>query len=707
MFLGCGGSPPEGLPRVIVLGIDGLDPDMLQERIQRGELPNFQRLVEQGQLHSLGTSWPPQSPVAWSSFITGANPGKHGLYDFIHLDRKNYGLANSMSSIEDVGLELSLFGYKLPLTGGDQVLTRAFPAFWEVLSEAGVPCAVHRMPANFPMRETEALTFPDMGAPDLSGGLSGRPAVYGEAVASERAANHLREKVTVNRYQGTTWRVDAALYGPENTMLDQDDERRAAEEARERGDLATAARIESELAAAREVSTPFTAYVDMHDPGSPRLAVQIDEGEDWAVAGLGEWTDWVPVSFTMIDPLVSVGGWVRFLFQSAEPFQIYATPIQIDPFAPAMPVSTPEEASAELAEAIGPYYTQGFPDAYLAYKNGLLDTPQFVSQSDTVLEERERMLDYALDRYDRDGGLLFFYVGSLDLRCHMLWHCQDPAHPHQEPDVPGFEEEAQIDRVYRQVDALLGRILDEMESKWPEARLVVMSDHGFAPFRREMNVNNWLLEEGYLVLKSPEENEAVRRFLEDGEDAELSIMAPLKGQEPDWEACPVDWERTRALAVGFNGIILNRKGREPRGIVTDAEAESLLEEIRARLLPMTDPKTGEKVFASIRRASEVFAGDQAHLAPDLQLGFNVGYGASDPSAQGQLTRDGILIDNDSRWSGSHLMDPELVQGTLILNLRESLVRDPRLEDLTATLYQWFQVEPPAGLDGRPILPESP
>jgi len=433
-----------------------------------------------------------------------------------------------------------------------------------------------------------------------------------------------------------------------------------------------------------------------------RLAVEVD-GE-WAVAEEGGWSNWIPVSFSMVGPM-SASGWTRFYFKSADPLEIYGVPVQIDPWNPVMPVSTPPEAAAELADAIGPYYTQGFPDAYVSYKSGLLDTGDFVSQSDTVVVERARMLDQALARLDETGGLLFFYVGSLDLRCHMLWHCQDEEHPHREPDDAAFAEE--IDRIYQQVDGMLGRILEHLEGG-PETELLVMSDHGFAPFRRKMHVNDWLLEQGYLVLQEGVERRA-DGFYRDGErlGSSLTLYRLDARGEPIWEQSPVDWSRTRAYAIGFNGVILNRVGREPHGIVTETQAGPLLDEIRERLLALRDPESGAAVFRRVVRASEVFSGPRTPEAPDLQLGFDVGFGASDESAIGKITGEGVIVDNDSRWSGSHLMDPEVVRGTLIVRSGRKPQRDPRLEDITATLYAMFGVQPPFEIDGRPLFPTQP
>lgn len=717
----CGSKESSSETRFVVFGVDGLDPEMLQERIDRGLLPNFARLVEAGTFQPLQTSWPPQSPVSWSNFITGTNPGKHGLYDFIHVDRTNYGVLSSMSTTEPVGLQVSLMGYDMPLTGGAQLSTRQFPAFWEVMSEAGVPVYVHRMPANYPMPETTAVTFPDMGTPDLAGAASGKAFLWSESDdrQDKDSDSYYVRKVRVNRLAlqaagdgRAVVKVPLRMYGPPDTaksilrilterIEELGRERREAEEAgnteraselgREIGEL------NAQMASEQEVFSTFDAYLD-YTGAEPQVTVEF--GDHYGIASVGEWTDWVPVEFEVMGGLVALSGYTRFLLKNDEPFELYASPIQVDPWNPVFDVSTPPEAAAELADAIGPYYTQGFPDAYKAYKADLLNTAEYVSQSDTVFDERGQMMHYAFDQLEATGGCLFFYTGSLDLRSHMLWWAQDDLHPNQEdpgpavddPNFPGADQ--QIDRVYVQVDGMLGEMLARIEKMEADGggpvELVIMSDHGFAPFRRKMHVNDWLVQEGYLVLK------------EGNETGSIMVSGRTPDGEVDWDSSMIDWSQSKAYVVGFNGIILNREGREPQGIVTDAEADALLDEMRDKLLSLRD-EDGTQVFTTIKKATEVFIGPMTDVAPDLQLGFNVGYGASDETAVGEITGEGVVVDNASRWSGSHLMDPELVRGTIIVRSGPTLSKDPALEDITATLYEAFGVVPPADMDGKPLF----
>ncbi|MGB0684968.1 MAG: alkaline phosphatase family protein [Planctomycetota bacterium] len=270
-------SEPSSERRVVAFGVDGLDPEMLKERMDRGLMPNFQRLIEErgATFSSLQTSWPPQSPVAWSNFITGTNPGKHGLYDFIHLDRKSYGIASSMVETEPVGLSMTLFGYEIPLTGGAAESTRQFPAFWDGLHDAGVPVYVHRMPASYPLTESEAVVYPDMGTPDMMGALAGISYLWSDDPAKEsKVTDSARlEKVRVNRRDDRLWKLPTRMYGPPDMKSTKALRKRQAE-ATAAGDFAEANRLAAEVEALNEVFTPIDIYVDRSGV-RPQLAVDV------------------------------------------------------------------------------------------------------------------------------------------------------------------------------------------------------------------------------------------------------------------------------------------------------------------------------------------------------------------------------------------------------------------------------------------------
>jgi predicted AlkP superfamily phosphohydrolase/phosphomutase len=247
-----------------------------------------------------------------------------------------------------------------------------------------------------------------------------------------------------------------------------------------------------------------------------------------------------------------------------------------------------------MSERIGDFYTQGIAEDTKALRAGVFDDAAFVGQTDHVLAEQWRMLDTVLDGY-RDG-FLFFYVSTVDQSCHMMWRNADPRHPAHAAS-PGFED--RIANLYANMDSLLGMV----ERRIPAgATLIVMSDHGFAPFYQRVNLNAWLHQEGYL---------SVARANAIGQGALLDN---------------VFWRRTRAYALGLNGLYLNMQHREAKGIVRPgAESDALLDEISARLLALRDPVTGERVVTRVDRARDVYHGPEVAHAPDLIVGYNRGY----------------------------------------------------------------------------------
>jgi predicted AlkP superfamily phosphohydrolase/phosphomutase len=454
--------------------------------------------------------------------------------------------------------------------------------------------------------------------------------------------------------------------------------------------------------------TPMTIFVDRQAG-----AVAVEVGHAVLVLEPGEWSEFVQVSFEMLPMgVMAIGGEVRFYLRSIEPeLELYASPVNIDPLAPVAPVSEPESASAELADraqgGIGPYYTQGMPEDVNALKREVLDDAEFMAQADLVQRESEAMMDYALDEYlaDERGGLLFFYYSGVDLCGHMMWRHADEDHPHHDPELaaedssrwserPGSTWREVIDDLYLQMDPVLGHLRERIGADTP---LVVMSDHGFAPYARKFSLNTWLLEEGYLVL-------------EEGRQRELPPDDPAYAWVFASEAA--DWSKTRAYGIGFNGLYLNLAGRElddpetpedESGCVQPgAEAEALLREIAAKLESLRDAD-GTQVVLRADLASAVYSGERLAEAPDLIVGYNSGYGNSDEASMGRIP-NAVLQDNDrgGTFNGSHLMAPDVVAGVLLSNLRV-LPGTHALEDLTVEVLARYGIEPDASMQGHRVL----
>jgi predicted AlkP superfamily phosphohydrolase/phosphomutase len=414
------------------------------------------------------------------------------------------------------------------------------------------------------------------------------------------------------------------------------------------------------------LATPLIVDVDAGND-----AIRVTLGEQEVFLRAGEWSGWVPFSFEIMGPLKHLAAMGRFYAKSVSPLMLYMSPLNVDPLSPALPLSTPAGYASELAARTGRYYTQGIAEDTKALEAGVFDDADFVTQSDSIMAERDRMLDVVLDDYR--GGLLFFYVSSIDLNCHAMWRDVDPDHPAHEADN-GFED--RFGDLYERMDHMLGRIRQRIPD---DATLIILSDHGFSPFNKKVNLNAWLYQNEFLSLVRPDE---IGRH-------------PLFGN--------VFWRRTRAYAAGLNGLYVNLAGRESKGIVPPGpQYDALLDEISQKLLAYRDPETGQPVVTTVYKARDIYHGDQVSKAPDLLVGYNRGYRSSDDSALGTLSTD-ILTTNLSRWTGDHCMDHQWVPGVLISN-RKLGVENPALLDVPVAIIRAFGVEPPAAMRGRNLYP---
>jgi predicted AlkP superfamily phosphohydrolase/phosphomutase len=604
--------------RVIVLGFDGMDYSLTRQLIDAGRLPNLARLERDGTYAPLGTAVPPQSPVAWSDFITGHDAGGHGIFDFIHRDPKTLAPYFSESSVEQPGHVLRLGGWRIPLTGGSAHLLRRGTAFWEVLEAHGIPTTIMRIPANFPPSGTATRELAGMGTPDILG-TYGTFTFY-TADARRFAGREIAGGKVIEAIPRAGV-VKTALHGPPNPL-----------------------RVKREI-----VTAPFTVYLD---PGLPAATLVI--GDERLVLQEGEWSDWVPVRFHLA-PTQNLATIVRFYLKGVRPtFQLYVSPINLDPLDPALPISTPASFAAELAEAGGRYYTQGMPEDTHALAAGVFSPDEFLAQTKIVGDEVTAQYHRLLESFS--GGLLFYYFSNTDLIQHMMFRPLDPGHPAYDAarDAPYRDV---IPSLYASCDAIVGYTLAHIG---PETTLFVMSDHGFASWRRAMNLNAWLRSAGYLAVRDPH----------------------LK-KDPGMLA-NVDWSRTRAYGFGLNGLYVNLAGRERDGIVPAGERAALLDEIGARLLATVDPATGAPAVSHVYRSDLTYAdGGARDIGPDMIVGYAKGTRCSDAAALGEVAGE-VFSDNTGEWTGDHCMDPVAVPGILAAN-RRLQPRPERLRDLAAVI----------------------
>jgi predicted AlkP superfamily phosphohydrolase/phosphomutase len=642
-------------PGVFIVGVDGMDPVITQRLIDEGKMPNFARLAAEGSFQSLGTANPPQSPVAWSNFVTGQNPGGHGIFDFIHRDPATYHPVSSATPApEDPGSAFHLFGYVFPIGAPEMTNNRGGTPWWDVLVDHDVDVEVFRIPGNFPAPESDAKVLGGMGTVDLRGGF-GTYTFYTDSVIEKRNPKGDIEQVSVQDLDldGTPETVTSILRGPPDAFH------------LEPGAIPTTADY---------LATGLTVHIA---EDSDTAVIEIS-GQT-ALIQRGEWSNWIEVTWdTLPMGLMPVTGTVRFFAKELKPhFKLYASPVNLSPAGPAMAITSPESFADDLFDQTGFFYTQGLPEETDALKDGVFDDDDYLKQVALVQHDTRRVVNLALDRFE-PGDATFVYLSDIDLQSHMLWRHGDPKNA-EAPRHPAYEaataaRHAQdIENFYRDVDGALGDIRKRLP---PDVLLIVMSDHGFQPYTRELHLNAWLRNKGYLVMK-------------DGQKTGYIVTDA------------VDWSKTRAYGIGFNGLYLNLAGRESQGIVKPADADKLMGQLKRSLESYKDPENGNRVVRRVFRASEAYAGDRTVEGPDLIVGYEAGYGCSDESTLGEITR-WVIEDNESRWSGNHLMDPEVVPGVLLVN-RKLTESGHDLTDLTATVLSHYGIQKLPEMIGDPIL----
>jgi predicted AlkP superfamily phosphohydrolase/phosphomutase len=629
-----GRRPPKQarFKRVVILGLDGLDYTLTERFLAEGKLPHLASLRAQGCFKPLGTTLPPLSPVAWSSFQTGVNPGKHNIFDFLIPDLRTYQPKLSSVEIRPPRRSLRLGKYRLPLGKADIRLLRKSRPFWSILSEYGVFSSVLRVPITFPAEQLRGVLLSAMCVPDLRG-TQGTFSYY--TTRQHQEGEHTGGEAHVIQRRGNKVRAD--LIGPPNPLR------------MDRGVL----------------KAPFV--VTIKGPGRAVLKIAGSKHE----LRPDQYTDWIKVPFRAA-PGLKVHGVCRFLLLATEPdFELYVTPINIDPETPAMPVSYPPVYSVYLAKRQGSFATLGLAEDTWALNERILQDQHFLQQCLDHDREREAMFFDALDKVRR--GLCVCVFDGTDRLQHMFWRYIDEGHPAC-PGEPPAKQRMVIEDLYRRMDDLVGRTMARCQGK--DTMLMVISDHGFNSFRRGVDLNRWLEENGYLKV--------------------------LDGRRNEEYLTGIDWSQTRAFAVGLAGIYLNVKDKYSQGIVEPgAEADKLRAEIAARLGELVDPENGASAIKRAYQAPKAYRGPYKDQGPDLIIGYQRGYRIAWETAVGKTT-EAVFHDNRKAWSGDHCIDPSLVPGVLFCN-RPIASDAPRLLDLGPTVLELFGVPVPDYVDGRPLV----
>ena len=619
LLASCSQEAPPVERRLIILGFDGMDPVLAQQWMDDGSLPNFRQLAAQGGFHSLPTSNPPQSPVAWSDFATGTGPGEHGIYDFLRRDPETQLPAFSISRFVPPRNILPLFGLELPLDSGEIINRRIGTPFWSAVEEQGGRSTVLRVPVTFPPDPIHRM-MAGMGVPDLLG-TQGTYTIYSTRPLTSSDTSSSR---SVRMRADREGHIETVLEGPAHPL---------------------------------KPDAPALNTGLLLDPAGEKVRIRLGDAD--IQLSPGEWSDWITVGFKYFGP-ASVQGIVRAYLLSAYPrVQLYVSPVHIDPRDPVIPLSSPPGYAAEMEERFGLYHTIGMPEETWSLNEGHLTDHAFLEMVRTTLQERENMFYDALDHHDSDVVVTVFV--QTDRVAHMFYRGIDPQHPlHEETDA---EARDAIHWIYREADRVLGETMQRMG---PEDRLIVLSDHGFAPFRRAVNLNRWLADQGLLVLK-------------DGK------------QESSVGFTAVDWSRTRAYALGLNSLYINRTGREVHGIVGEDEAAQIKQQIISSLAGLQDPETGLQAVRNVFDGELLYPGNANNDAPDLVIGYEPGFRASWQTTLGGVPAS-LVDDNGKKWSGDHCITPEAVPGVLFTSFKTEIPLES-LQDIARYAREYWKASP--------------
>jgi len=610
--------------KVIFLGLDGLDPALTEKFMLEGKLPNLARLRDQGSYRRLRTTFPALSPVAWSTFATGVNPAKHNIFDFLNRDLRSYVPELSSSRVRPSQRILRLGKFRIPLSAPLLELRQKSKPFWEILGSRWIRSTILRVPITFPPQRFRGLLLSAMCTPDVRG-TQGTFSWFqtGASNGSCTGGNRYSLSACEDGFEG-------AITGPDNSLV--------------------------------EGAGPMRIPFRIHRAGGAGYELHI-QGASYPLQR-GEYTPWVRLRF-QAHAGASVRGIARFLLNDAEPeLSLYVTPIQIDPEAPALPISEPRYYATYLSKLLGTFSTLGMAEDTWALNEGAIDEEAFLGQARLIQQEREAMFLNALERTRR--GVVACVFDTTDRVQHMFYRYLDPARA-------AGPYSGVIEELYRDMDRLVGKTIEHVDR---DTALFVLSDHGFCSFRRGVNLNAWLHQNGYLALE--------------------------RGESESGEAFNgVDWSRTSAYTFGFGGIYLNLRGREARGIVDPEDAAGLETELVARLANLRDEETSGIAIRRICPSSELYQGPYLRAAPDVLVGYADGYRASWDAALGKVSAR-VFEDNTKAWSGDHCVDPALVPGVLFSN-RKLDADDPGIEDMAPTALVLFGIEPPGWMDGRSVI----
>ena len=668
--LACSGGTKRGPSKVnrklVILGFDGMDPHLLKKWMDEGKLPNISKLAQGGGMFPLQTTHSPESPTAWASFATGVNAGKHNIYDFLVRDTTSY--------LPDLGMVTRtppkfLFNY-FPLSKPKVTSTRGGTSFWVTAGKQGVRSDILTVPVTFPPEDVEnGELLSGLPLPDIRGTM-GTFSYYATDLSRYEEGNTEMGGI-LKRLVFENDTASSELEGPPSPIV-----RQKIEAVRRKGPtLSESDRAQlAELQAVQDVRVPFT--VQWNRTGKmATLSIQ-----DRTIAlERGKWTPWIDLTFK-VNAIVRVHGMVQMLLINADnELQLYVSPVNFKPDDPPVPMSSPASFSGDLYKAIGNYRTLGWAEATWALNENRMDEKTFMDDLMVAFDDRAKVI---LNRVDqKDWDLMVGVIESTDRVQHMMWRLIDPQHPLYDPALASQFGDS-IERVYRKADDFVGEVVKRVG---PGVPVMIVSDHGFHSWRKAVNLDTWLVQNGYMVMK--------------GQSADKKL-SDLFGGGTFWEN--VDWSRTRAYAMGIGQIYFNLRGREAQGIVSPgAEATALADELSKKLLTLTDPEDGTPIIRAVYKRDDIYSGPFINNASELQVGMNDGYRVSWQTTLGGSPA-GIVYKNDRKWSADHGGYDYAITSGILVTSQPITTKEPRIIDIAPTVLRYFGLAVPTDIDGKPL-----
>ncbi len=663
--------PPQKFQqKLVILGFDGMDPRLVQKWMDEGKLPNMKKLAARGGgVRPLGTTHSPESPTAWASFATGVNAGKHNVYDFLIRDTNTYMPDLGMVHFEPPRF---IFNY-IPVSKPVVQSIRGGTSFWVTAGRAGVRSSVLTVPVTFPPEDVpNGELLSGLPLPDIRRTM-GTFYYFGTDLSRYEEGNTefggiLKRLV----FDGDTAQTE--LVGPPNPIVKQQ-----LRELRAKSSLAKPSDADRMAVARLEAREDVRLPVAIHWHKAAKSAT-VNIGDSSILLAEHQWSKWINLDFN-INLLIRVHGMAQLYLISAGPeLQLYISPVNWRPDNPPAAMSSPASFSADIYERLGPYRTLGWAEATWPLNEDRIDEKVFMDDLYRAFDDRAQVILQRLDT--RQWDLLVGVIESTDRVQHMMWRLIDPTHPMYDKALAAKYGDS-IDRVYRRCDDFVGEVMSRLDATTP---ILIVSDHGFHSFRQSVNLNTWLVQEGFMAIQ--------------GQPPGEKKLQDLFGGGTFWEN--VDWTHTRAYSMGLGQIYLNLQGRERHGIVAPADSAATQNAIVGRLLEMTDPKTKARMVDAVYKRDDIYQGPFLANASELQVGFAEGYRVSWQSSLGG-SPPGLVYPNMKKWSGDHgSFDYKQTSGTLISS-RPPTADHADIMDIAPTVLKYFGLPIPSDIDGKPIF----